>query len=48
MLYNYTSRYIIIKEDVHTDEILSQERIIIGLLGDIVSMTVLNFFTIIY
>ena len=37
---------IVIKENAHTDEILSQGRIIIGLFGDIVPMTVLNFATI--
>jgi hypothetical protein len=37
---------VVIKENIHTDEILSQGRIVIGLFGDIVPMTVLNFVTI--
>ena len=34
---------IVIKENAQTDEILSEGRLIIGLFGDIVPMTVLNF-----
>ena len=34
---------VVIKENVHTDEILSKGKIIIGLFGDIVPMTVLKF-----
>jgi hypothetical protein len=37
---------IVIKENVHTDEVLSKGRIVIGLFGEIVPMTVLNFVTI--
>ncbi|CAF4030492.1 unnamed protein product, partial [Rotaria sp. Silwood1] len=37
---------IVIKENVHTNEILSQGRVVIGLFGNIVPMTVLNFVTI--
>jgi hypothetical protein len=37
---------IVIKDNAHTNEILSQGRILIGLFGDIVPMTVLNFVTI--
>lgn len=37
---------IIIKENAHTDEVLSQGRVVIGLFGEIVPMTVLNFVTI--
>jgi hypothetical protein len=37
---------IVIKENAHTDEILSRGQVIIGLFGDIVPMTVLNFVTI--
>ncbi len=37
---------VVIKENVHTDEILSKGKIVIGLFGDIVPMTVLNFVTI--
>jgi hypothetical protein len=37
---------IVIKENHHTDEILSKGRVIIGLFGEIVPMTVLNFVTI--
>lgn len=37
---------IVIKENAFTDEVLSKGRVIIGLFGDIVPMTVLNFVTI--
>ncbi|CAF1017546.1 unnamed protein product [Adineta steineri] len=37
---------IIIKENAETDEILSEGKVIIGLFGEIVPMTVLNFVTI--
>ena len=37
---------VVIKENAHTDEVLSRGRILIGLFGDIVPMTVLNFVTI--
>ncbi len=37
---------VVIKENVHTDEILSKGKIVIGLFGDIVPMTVLNFVTV--
>lgn len=37
---------IIVKENIHTDEILSKGRVVIGLFGDVVPMTVLNFVTI--
>lgn len=37
---------IVIKENAHADEVLAEGRIIIGLFGDIVPMTVLNFVTI--
>ncbi|CAF1092222.1 unnamed protein product [Rotaria sordida] len=37
---------IVIKENIHTNDILSQGRIVIGLFGNIVPMTVLNFVTI--
>ncbi|CAF4321624.1 unnamed protein product, partial [Adineta steineri] len=37
---------IVIKENAETDEILSEGKVIIGLFGEIVPMTVLNFVTI--
>ncbi|CAF3475778.1 unnamed protein product, partial [Rotaria sp. Silwood2] len=37
---------IVIKDHIHANEILSKGRVVIGLFGNIVPMTVLNFITI--
>lgn len=37
---------IVVKENIHTDEVLSKGKIVIGLFGEIVPMTVLNFVSI--
>lgn len=37
---------IVIKDNVHTNEIIAEGQIVIGLFGEVVPMTVLNFVTI--